>query len=1032
MAKKKPKKPSKQGTGTTNKQGGDKKKAGSACAKCEPEPPVQQGTPLRFCALYGIEISFSERAERTRGEATCSKWLVLPGIAFHSAQAKKKSATKKHPKKPGKKANKAGGSSDESDDKDAFRLYDPPIGDEALPKVICLTAVRYNLVDDDNAETKVTAKLVDAEKCQSGVRTHQILRINNADDSTAVATARRWKQKASEFVSRQKRRLRIDNLLEAKKQLKVFTSNWDKDPEKSIEAGLKAWEELGKKPEDKEGEKKDGKDSKDKPDELEASLYPQNPTAASLMSTFPNTLASFAPEEMGWMTGIPGIVDVFRNLWTISKPPRVFEISAESCGDPKPDKLLEAGENLKVQLLVYPADEFQFKVRVPSPIKSSVGYDGRYVKESGEDQAAPKWESEVSEWETKKRNPLDFTSENAKEEEENSISKKNEALFKLAEKSGIVKEEEDDDEEEKDDDDEPAPLLEISQEKVLLPWSNRSSDEKDEDKADDDKDDQEDAKDNEEDGDDEEDEWDAMVEKPSIQLTRSATPSDGGDDDNSKSDDESGLSAVEDAALSILTLAQEIREVWNNVAGLSYTVGFGAEFEVSFFEGKFNCEWGWRDSPRVETRPELYSDNSPVLHEDKNLPFVVFSQHYKAKLKLLGIEAKLKLGIDLKFAGLQFRAALIGEISGEVHIDREATDEFCPVAGKYYQSEAETWTEGKIEGTLRLQAILLSADSLNVGGDIQTGYSVKGRLARGLRSDGDVGPALEYEWQFEGVKASVWFNIKGWKSKKKEVELVKEQEEPTKGCFPRVTSQAVVKARRITMELRQSCWDIKEKVQKRIGEVRCAYINRIFFLTEKETQTGMNPRRQNPLFYQYDGCPTAAWIDQLRAVSVKRQSSTWTAISDRLTYAWGAHDVTDDEIEGELNPEDDRDIAGEQAARMLWKLRVMLFFYKQIRTAISDADSLIKKTLATLLEQEKACLASENSVAKPAANSLLAASEKTKQLKGIWDKQKFVSFANGFTDYLAGLDVPTLYSKDLNPALLNQAYFDERGEIRIP
>ena len=104
----------------------------------------------------------------------------------------------------------------------------------------------------------------------------------------------------------------------------------------------------------------------------------------------------------------------------------------------------------------------------------------------------------------------------------------------------------------------------------------------------------------------------------------------------------------------------------------------------------------------------------------------------------VALEVSLKLGIDLTFATIQFRCALIGEIKGELKIDKEGTKEYCPESGKYYKTATEDWTASEITGNLRLQMLLFSADTVNVGGDIETGYSVKGRLTRGL-SGGDVG-----------------------------------------------------------------------------------------------------------------------------------------------------------------------------------------------------------------------------------------------------------------------------------------------------
>ena len=551
-----------------------KKRAGAksqGCGTSKPAPP-----PEKHCFLNAIEISTTEKPERKRGSKEVTKYVVLPSIAKQSAGA---------------------GAADE------FNLFDPSSGTSSSVPTVHLVAIRANLIDDDNKATKIKAVLRDHAPCDFADDTHQKLTIDKDNDSGLLTRAREWKDSATEFIETKTKQLEKvkDAYRQAKrikKSLEILSAQWQND---KIGAVLDSLKELTKgKTKKDDDEKDDGNDTKSAPHELEAVVFPQQPLVASLMSSFPKTLASWCPESCGWTGTVPGLVDVFQALWTTSHTPREYTITASSCGNPPSRKIPTAGTELTARLLVYPADQFKFIVRVPAPIKAEAGFDGRYISKGGDDQELPKWEVETTDLSVE--TPLsggdeESGTDEAQDEETPSsesttttvpplsVKEQNEALFKMAAESGPTNVDD-------DDDDEPAPLLEISNDTLLLPWDDQEA--ADEDEGDEDEGGEEGA----EEEDEPDDDWDATVEKPLIKLTRTPTVS---DEDPEENDDE--LYEVRQAVHTIVTVLQQLREAWNSMSGLSYTIGFSISFTASFLEGKLDWEWGCATPRCSKTAP---------------------------------------------------------------------------------------------------------------------------------------------------------------------------------------------------------------------------------------------------------------------------------------------------------------------------------------------------------------------------------------------------------------------------------------------
>ena len=809
------------------KPSGANSKAGSPSGSCNKKSTGKSQPKEQPCNLIAIEIEKSSAVERTRWGESCTKFVVLPDLTKSSA---------------------SGGNSE-------FSMFHPGSElDGGIPSIY-MVAVRSNLEDGKNKAVTIKAKLRDHKSCPKKEKKHQVLVIKNDEEPGLIRTVNAKVKSYLDGYKKLEKELQ-EEIEKAKKLGKTIYKAAKQTADDDAFGGALTIAEYALQKDDDADEnddKDDGKDKKSSPAEVEAKVYPQHPTTAALLSVVPKSLASWCPEDFQNCLHTATLYETLQALWTKNFNPRSYTISApESCGIPhgKEPPITE----LEAKILVYPADQFKFSLRVPSGLKSEAGYEGKWVGKDGELKKVPKDEDP-------KEDPKDDVQEDAsttaaaKEAApaENAISALNAQLKQQATSfvNDITSEEDDD-----DDDDDDGPVFEYSDETFILPWKEVRKEEK--------------KKEKEEyllgkKKKDDDDDWEDPQEKFSIKLTRS--PSEKSDED----DDE--LPSVREAVHTIVTIAQTIREVWEGWSGISYTLGFSANASVSFLEGDLDWEWGWRETPRLNEKPTKYFDGTPVTDEDKKLSLIVYSHQYKAKLKLFAFDVALNFGLEFKAYYLQFGVVLSGEVKGELKLEADGTREFCPFAQQYYGLEHDEWSEAKITGELKLEGVLWNPDCVNLVGKTETGYWVKGRLAsvNDEQTQERIGPAVKYNWKFTGVELNLDIKVKGFVNFKRKWN-VKDESRTHEAFFPDYTSRDIQKARQLITSCQIEIDETREKIQSLSETLQEQYL-KSFFVGRWYAM------KQQPwlLYPDYDAFTVQKWIDDLFLIAKKKSEEGYVS-----------------------------------------------------------------------------------------------------------------------------------------------------------
>ena len=277
-----------------------------------------------------------------------------------------------------------------------------------------------------------------------------------------------------------------------------------------------------------------------------------------------------------------------------------------------------------------------------------------------------------------------------------------------------------------------------------------------------------------------------------------------------------------------------------------------------------------------------------------------------------------------------------------------------------------------------------------------------------------------------------WFSVKGWKAIEKEVELIAEGDE-NKGCFPHCTSRRQ-KARQKVMKYQRQCWDIKSQVQKLIGDVRLAYINEIFFLTREEMKTKVNVRRSNPLFYEYDACPTDAWIAQLRHTAKKRATLRWQSVTDRVTSAWGAYDVQDEECTGILESRGrSRHRRGTTLAAVMETAGPVLLLHANLRSHRGNRRGVAAEAISELTAAEQARAGRQLVRRRALSGTRRSSPRKNSRPEGPLGRRQVSEICRRCRGIYRKPEPDGLVRK--RPAArdaLENAYFDSTGELVVP
>ena len=942
----------------------------------KPDDPVQS-CPLKkkqdpkYCYLTGIDIVKGDRPKRTRWGKSASKFTVFPLTVRDK---------------------------EESNTSSSFPVFDPiSVNDPSAP-AIHIVAVRPNLVGKGNKAMTIQAELRAPKKSDKAdvdheADKHQTLEIDRSDDSNlrgAAHTAIDALVEALHYDDRIKKAW--EDIEKRRGKLEAGLSKLESDPrgaQRSIEEALTFErddededdddEDDGDAPgdnsqgddEDSDG---DGEDEESTPSKLKARVYPQDPTIAKIFAKAPVALAKWCPENFSWGSTLPNVTDVLRALWLKDFEPRVYNITASSCGDAPPDKAAEATRSLAAQIRVYPADQFKFILRVPKLAKSSVGYEGRYISEKGEFKTVKTSSTEIKGTGKKKEDeePRDGEEDQPKEDE---------GFPEGPDLYDPESYEDDSGDDDEDDDDADDTLLELSEEKWILPWDDGGEKAPDDDGG---KKAKKKSKEDEE-GD---------VEGFALKLLREAqAPETDQDNDKqakaSKGNDDLELDYSE-SLNAIFNVIQSIREVWDNTKGLSFTLGFSMEASVGFLEGKADWEWGWRESTRLTSAPSKYLSGLSVTHPDRQMPYVVYSEKFTAKLTVLSLDLSLKLGIDLTYAGVGFRVALVGTISGKLNYEANSIKEYCPVREDYFKTEPENWATSSIEGTLEAKAILVSADTFRATSKIKTGYWIRAK-----RGD-DESPQIAYEWRFLGLKIESEFKIKGYKTvSTDEVVLLDETPEdtPHAGTFPTYASKKPFAFRQTLMEYKGQCWDIQQDMQAKMTELRVLYFSKFFPKLWSKIQASANVEDNALIWGKYADYRMENWLSQLRRIALTApdgqialgiQHTFRRGFAARSGYSsWASRSgLWDDELDGMLVPENtDLDVMGKDMGELLWNLRVLGAFYKRFVVFTDVLVDYCDKAIAASREEEQ-----RNSRAEPS-----------------WQfKEQFLAVGRAFRDVMYG------------------------------
>jgi hypothetical protein len=898
----------------------------------KPNDPVQ-GCPLKqkkvdpkYCYLTALEITKGDKPKRTRWGKEAEKFVVFPA----TVQEK-----------------------EESDTSNGF-----PVFDGSSAPQISIVAVRPNLVDKDNKAMTILAQLREPTKSDKAdkdhdVDNHHLLKIDRRDDSALRSAVQSGLDTLVEALNIDKKiKETWKDIEKRRKKLEKGISQIESNPkaaQKSIEDALTFEDdddddddeedddneenddqEEDDDDDDDDDDANDAEDQEDSPYKLKAEVYPQDPTLSKLFEKVPVVLAKWCPEKYDWAAKVPKITDVLRALWLKNFTPRAYAITSTSCGEAPPDKAAEATQSLRAQILVYPADQFKFILRVPKLAKGSVGYEGRYISKTGEVKSIKTSSVEIKgvtsgdddeEADGGEEQPATIHVGDDDDTTEGPNAGKDTVEADLYDPDSYK---DDDAEEEDDDDDDDGTLLQISEDEWVLPWDDEKDDDDEEDKDDDD----------EEDDDDE----DAEVKKLELKLTREPQPKDGDDDDDDdkeKDDDELDYSESLNAIFNVI---QSIREVWDSTKGLSFTLGFSIEASIGFLEGKADWEWGWRESTRLTEAPSKYLSGVDVSEPDRQMPQVVYSQKYSAKLTILSLDLALKLGIDLTYAGIGFRAALVGTVAGKLNYESESIQEYCPVMQDYYKSDPEKWVVSTIKGTLEAKAILLSADTFRATGKIETGYWVRAK-----RGD-DESFQIAYEWRFLGLKMQSEFKIKGYKTVTTAVVLLDETPEDAahKGTFPTYASKTPFSFRQTLMEYKDHAWDIQQEMQAKMTELRILYFSKFFPKLWPKIQAAAVTKNKPLVWGDYDDYRMDNWLAQIRRIA-KTAPKGQIALGIQHTFyrnpfvsrsgysSWASRsNIWDKELDGMLVPENtDLDIMGKDMGQLLWNLRILGAFYQR-------------------------------------------------------------------------------------------------------